>query len=79
MAIRQQPGAGICLPTQRRSRPSSWFHPHTDLSCSLALLSSKTPESLINYKHAFWSVCRRQSSVLAGFFIPLVSLIDLAV
>lgn len=47
----QQPRAGICRCTQRWSRPSSWLHPHTHLSCSLALLSSKTPESLINYKH----------------------------
>ena len=53
--------------------------PHPQSLLLTALLSSKTPESLINYKHAFSSVCRRQISVLAAVSIPLVPLIDLAV
>lgn len=70
------PGLASVSPHSSGPRPSSWFHPHAHLSCSPALLPSKTPESLINYKHAFWSVCRRQISVLAALFILLVSLID---
>lgn len=53
--------------------------PHPQYFLLTALLSSKTPESLINYKHAFSSICRRQISVLAAVSIPLVPLIDLAV
>lgn len=66
------PIGGLALPSAPTPTP-------THLSCSLALLSSKTLESLINYKHAFLSVHRRQISVLAAFPIPLVPLIDLAV
>lgn len=73
------PGLASVSPHSSGPRPSSRFHPHADLSCSLALLPRKTPKSLINYKHAIWSVCRRQISVLAAFLILLVSLIDLAV
>ena len=41
-------------------RPSSRLYPRPDLSGSLTLPSSKTPESLINYKQAFLSVCGYQ-------------------
>lgn len=64
--------AGICLHTAGSTLPSPDSTPTPNLFLLQLFSPAKTPESLINYKHASSSVCRRQISVLAVVSIPLV-------